>query len=70
MLQFTKLEKNVKIIEPYIKQSEISFCDISLGVRFMWGDEFIIEYAIYNDTLIMKEDSPDYKNSFYYPMGR
>ncbi len=69
MIELQKLDKNIKAIEPYISRSEVSFCDISLGVRFMWGDEFVIEYAIYNDTLIMKETSPDYSDAFYYPMG-
>ena len=68
MLNFEIL-KDVKIIEKYIKVSQISFCDISLGVRYMWGDDFKIDYAIYNDTLILKESCMDYKNAFYYPMG-
>ena len=70
MLEFKKLGKNVKIIEKYINKSTISFCDISLGVKFMWGDDFIIDYAIFNDTLIMKETCPDYADAFYYPMGK
>ena len=70
MLQFKRLDKDVSVIEKYLKQSTISFCDISLGIRYMWGDEFVIDYAVYNDTLIMKETSPDYKDAFYYPMGK
>ncbi len=69
MLRFERLGKDISIIEKYLKQSTISFCDISLGIRYMWGDEFVIDYAVYNDTLIMKETSPDYKDAFYYPMG-
>lgn len=70
MLEFTRLNENVSVIEKYIKQSEISFCDISLGVRYMWRDDFVVDYAIFNDTLIMKESSPDYSGAFYYPMGK
>ena len=70
MLEFKKLGTNVKIIEKYINKSTISFCDISLGVKFMWGDDFVIDYAIFNDTLIMKETCPDYADAFYYPMGK
>lgn len=70
MLEFTRLDEIVGVIEKYIKQSEISFCDISLGVRYMWRDDFVIDYAIFNDTLIMKETSPDYTGAFYYPMGK
>ena len=69
MIDFTRLDKDVNIIAPYIKQSTISFCDISLGVRFMWRDDFVIDYAIKNQTLIMKETCPDYENAFYYPIG-
>lgn len=69
MLVFKELGKNVKVIEKYLAQSEISFCDISLGIKYMWRDDFVIDYAIFNDTLIMKETSPDYKDAFYYPMG-
>ena len=69
MIKFKKLGKNVKIIEKYLLQSEISFCDISLGIKYMWREDFVIDYAIFNDTLIMKETSPDYKDAFYYPMG-
>ena len=70
MLEFKRLEKDVVFLNDYIKQSTISFCDISVGVRYMWGDEFVVDYCVYNDTLIMKESSPDYKNAFYYPMGK
>ena len=69
MLQFTPLGKNVNLIKEYVRKSEISFCDISLGVKFMWRDDFIIDYAVINDTLILKESSQDYADAFYYPMG-
>lgn len=69
MLNFTPLDKEVGFLKKYFEKSAISFCDISLGVRFMWREDFRIEYAVYNDTLIMRETSCDYKNAFYYPMG-
>lgn len=69
MLQFTPLGKKVNLIKEYVRKSEISFCDISLGVKFMWRDDFIIDYAVINDTLILKESSQDYADAFYYPMG-
>ena len=70
MLKFETLGKNAKLIKPYLKYSKISFCDISVGVRFMWRDDFIVDYAIYDDTLILKETGPDYADAFYYPMGK
>lgn len=70
MLQFTKLDKNVNIIKPYLLTKKEPFCDLSVGVKYMWRDDFIIDYAIYNDTLIMKETCPDYKDAFYFPLGK
>ena len=55
MLEFKKLGKDVSKIKRYIERSPISFCDISLGVKFGWAEEFVVEYAVYNDTLILKE---------------
>ena len=70
MLEFKPLGKEVNFLKEYFEQSTIAFCDISLGVRFMWREDFVIEYAIFNHTLIMKESSMDYENAFYYPMGK
>lgn len=69
MLEFKKLLKDVRVIKPYLELSPISFCDISLGVKYAWRDEFKVEYAIYNDTLILKESGHDHADAFYYPMG-
>lgn len=70
MIELKKLGKNVEVIKDFLPLSENKFCDISLGIKYMWREDFIIEYAVYNDTLIMKESGPEYKNSFYFPMGK
>ena len=71
MLKFTKLEKEyIFEIKDYLIQYGGAFCDLSVGVKYMWRDDFKIDYAIYNNTLIMKETSPDYENAFYYPLGQ
>lgn len=70
MLEFKKLDKDVNIIKPYILNTDALFCDLTLGVKYMWRDDFVCEYAIFDDTLILKEDTPDYKNAFYYPIGK
>lgn len=69
MLEFTKLEKDVNKIKEYIARTGGIFCDLSLGVRFMWGDDFSVEYAVVNDTLILKESGPEFKDVFYFPIG-
>ncbi len=69
-MQFVRLdENNIEQIKDYLAQTKISFCDISLGVKFMWRNEYKIDFAIIDDTLIMKETSNDYKDVFYYPIG-
>ena len=70
MLKFTRLDKDVNFLFPFMEESEIEFCDYSVGAKYLWRDEFIIDYAIYNDTLIMKENCEDYKTAFYYPIGK
>ncbi len=69
-MHFTRLDKdNINLIKDYLDRAEISFCDISIGAKFMWRDEYVIDFAIVEDTLIMKEKGPDYDGVFYYPMG-
>lgn len=70
-MQFTRLtEDNINLIKEYFELSTISFCDISLGEKYMWRDEYVIDFAIINQTLIMKESCSEYKNVFYYPIGK
>ncbi len=69
MLNFTPLDKNVLILNDYASKSKTTFCDITLGTKFMWRDEFRCEYAIYKNTLILRESCFDYKEAYYFPMG-
>ena len=68
MITLKKLGTNIDIIRPYIKQYGGIFNDLTLGTRHMWGDEFGIEYAIFENTLIMRETYSEH-SSFYYPVG-
>ena len=68
-MQFIPLKENVLIVKEYFENSPVSFCDISVGNKYMWRDLFVSDYAILNNTLILKESTKDYKNAFYYPMG-
>lgn len=70
MLEFKKLGKDVEFLRSYFEKSKISFCDLTVGTKYLWRDEFRIEYAVVDDTLIMKEDTKDYQNAFYYPIGK
>ncbi len=69
-MQFTRLdENNIEQIKEFLGRSDISFCDISLGAKFMWRNEYVIDFCVINDTLVMKETCSEYENVFYYPMG-
>ncbi len=69
-MEFTRLtEENVITIKKYLEQSPISFCDISVGAKYMWRKKYVIDFCILNDTLVMKEKGPNYDGSFYYPIG-
>lgn len=70
MLKFLRLGEDVLNIAEFMQKSEIEFCDYSVGAKYLWRDEFVIEYAVYNDTLIMKESCDDYSTAFYYPIGK
>lgn len=63
-------EEDVLAVLPYLRQSEIRFCDYSAGVRFMWREAYRVDYAIINDTLLMKETTDAYRDAFFCPIGR
>lgn len=71
MLKFTEITKdNVIDLKKYFDQTEIEFCDISVGTRFLWRKEFKASFAIFNDTLVMTESSKENGAVFYYPIGK
>ena len=70
MLKFNRLDKNVKILKDFMPFASTKFCDLSLGTKYIWRNTFLIDYAIFDDTLILKESCEDYKNAFYFPLGK
>ncbi|MBO4252092.1 MAG: GNAT family N-acetyltransferase [Clostridia bacterium] len=68
MITLKKLERNMDILRPFIKRYGGVFNDFTLGTRYMWDDEFKIEYAVVSDTLIMRETFSR-RSAFYYPLG-
>ena len=70
MIQFERLKGKEIELKDFFDKTATAFCDLSVGMKYMWRDYYQVEYAIINDTLIMKEDAPDYKNVFYYPIGK
>lgn len=70
MLELKKLGQDIEVLAPFIAQTDGRVCDLSLGVKHVWVDVYEIEYAVVNDTLIMKETADDYRDVFYYPIGK
>lgn len=68
-LNFKRLGKDLSEIADFFKNPKIQFCDMSVGAKYMWRDEFLIDYVVAEGALIIKESCPDYKDYFYYPLG-
>ena len=54
MLNFTRLTKeNLGEITKYLYQYPANYNDLSFGSKYVWGDDFVIDYAIYNGFFII-----------------
>lgn len=58
-------------IMPFLFLEKERTCDFSYGGILMWVDYFHYEYAIHNNTLLMRGDSPTRpgKKSYSFPLG-
>ena len=70
MLEFKRADIDVEQFREYFDKSKIQFCDMSVGAKYMWRNDFVIDYAYFKDTLILRESCPDYKNAFYFPLTK
>ena len=66
---FKPIDKNLALIKEFINMPHANFCDISLGVKYLWRKEFSCDFCVVDNTLIIKESCRDYKNAFYFPIG-
>ena len=67
-MKFKKLtRKRIKDLLPFFKAQNLHLANFSAGFLFMWNKYISPEYAIYGDTLILKER---YVNNvyFHYPL--
>ena len=69
MLKFKRLNDEVLKLKDYFEKSPIQFCDLSVGVRYMWKDAFMIDYCFVDDTLILRESVEGEEDAFYFPIG-
>jgi hypothetical protein len=69
--EFTELKlEDIAKIRDYFQYSKSRACDDSVGGTFMWRDYFSTEYAIMNETVILKVYRENKDVAFYYPFGK
>ena len=71
MLVFKTLTaKDLKKLQKFTEKSPYFLCDYSIGVMYMWLDYYKYEYAVFNDTLILKTGKETGKELFFAPLGK
>lgn len=69
MIKFEKLN-NLKTLLPFKLTAKMRLCDETIGTRYLWGQYSKTEYAIFNETLILKETFNNGQVLFRFPMGK
>jgi len=70
MLRFKHVTlDDIAVIRPFFQYSVSRTCDYTVGGLFMWRDYYQAEYAIFKDTLVIKELNNDRKPCFMLPLG-
>ena len=70
MLKFKRFDdKSLKKIQKFTKASPYRVCDLSAGVLYMWNDIYNLEYAVSNNTLVLKCNFKNKKTVFFLPVG-
>jgi len=62
-------ENDLETIRPFLSYSQERFCDYTIGSVYMWRHSYQIEYAIIENTLIVKEEYEPGKFAFLFPIG-
>ncbi len=70
MIKFKDFDdKSLKKIQMFTKNSPYRVCDLSAGVLYMWNDVYNLNYAVFNNTLILKCNFKNKKTVFFLPLG-
>ncbi|MDF2505593.1 phosphatidylglycerol lysyltransferase domain-containing protein [Clostridium sp.] len=70
MLQFKKLNlEDKELFDGYLKPFNLKSCEYSFTTLFIWREACSIEYAIYDDVLILKKKDFNGKSHFMQPIG-
>lgn len=71
MIEFKKLSlDDFEKLKPYFDTNPSKICDNTIGTVFMWRHFFDTEFAIFNETLVLKLKYTDGKWAFMMPLGK
>ncbi len=70
VLKFKKIDLNdKKLFDSYLNNFDYKSCEYSFTTLYIWRDACEIEYAIYNNILIIKKKDFDGATHFMQPLG-
>ncbi|MCH3908619.1 MAG: phosphatidylglycerol lysyltransferase domain-containing protein [Sphaerochaeta sp.] len=70
MLKFKPLGlEDIAVVRPFFDYAVSRTCDYTVGGLFMWRDYYQAEYALFHDTLVIKELNNEGKPCFMLPLG-
>lgn len=70
MLQFKKLNLEDKpLFDKHLKPYNLKSCEYSFITLFIWKEACSMEYAVYNDIIILKKRDFNGKTHFMQPIG-
>ncbi|WP_026884604.1 DUF2156 domain-containing protein [Clostridium akagii] len=70
MLKFKRIDLNdKKLLDAYLNDFEYKSCEYSFTTLYIWKDACEIEYAIYDNVLIIKKKDFDGETHFMQPVG-
>lgn len=71
MIEFKKLSlDDFEKLKPFFETNPSKICDNTIGTLFMWRHFFDTEFAIFNETLVLKLKYTDDKPAFMMPLGK
>jgi RimJ/RimL family protein N-acetyltransferase len=62
-------EADLETIRPFLSLNQSRFNDYTIGSAYMWRHSYQIEFAIVENTLIVKEEYEPGKFAFLFPIG-
>lgn len=69
MNEFVRIKiKDIKLLEKYLNASGKGICDYTAGTVVMWRDFFDTEYAVVDDTLVLRVNYFG-KRAYSFPVG-